>query len=484
MDLEDNIVEIITSEWDLRKRIQERLKSPNLAVSIQRRFRDLYHAKTGERVRITGLLVRRDQKLFIEMPPRELLSFYPEIEQSLILPIKFISHPLPPVGIISSFKGSIKAELPYGKYIRKLDQIFGNKYLEVNDWDYDYRDVYSECPISIKEVRNILQEKIDPDPPLDYAILFSPFSAPPLYNSMGGISSLVSSPSMKTRQIEEIGLFLQGLVPSWHHHPTNGGFTIPLFKYLTPEVTKLLKTRSNFKLEFSPLIIRSGILDLDREPGFFDLDDPLVLERGNVSVNETSKEFKLYQPEIQWSIMWTHLQVQEVNISQIPSQFDSKFKEWVKWMRGESTLFNDLVIDSPESIYSNSGRRGSILRLMASMARLNQSSITEDTMNKTFDISSKLFFDFDIAYGHKYREYEKDRKSPYFGLSKNKKITDCHAAILDLFLSFDYVTENQMREEADKFNLTEKQWQNLFSSMIQKGEIYESEPSKYKSTFK
>ena len=301
---------------------------------------------------------------------------------------------------------------------------------------------------------------------------------------MGGISSLVSSPSMSTRQIEEIGLFLQDLIPSWHHHPTEGGFNIPLYKYLTPEVSKLLRTRGNFRLEFSPLIIRSGILDLDREPGFFDLDDPLVLEKGNVTINETNREFKLYQPEIQWAIMWTHLQIQEVDSTQIPPQFDTEFKEWVSWMRGESLLFNDLVIDSPESTYSNSGRKGSILRLIASMARVNESPITQDTMDKTFDIASKLFFDFDNAYGHKYREYEKDKKSPYFGFSQSKKIRDCNAAIRDLFLSFEFVTENQMREEADRFSLTEKQWQSLFSSMKRKGEIYESEPGKYKSTLK
>lgn len=51
-----------------------------------------------------------------------------------------------------------------------------------------------------------------------------------------------------------------------------------------------IKSRMNYNLEFSPIIIRAGSINLEKESGFFYLDDPIVLYSNTLSFNESYQE--------------------------------------------------------------------------------------------------------------------------------------------------------------------------------------------------
>ncbi|MFX0060771.1 MAG: hypothetical protein ACFFC7_01150 [Candidatus Hermodarchaeota archaeon] len=116
---------------DRRERIQYRLGTPNLAFVLLKRFKELYNASTGSKVQVTGHLTQRRGQFYIEMPPRELLSFYPEVRTPLVLPARFRASSCPTLGTLASFKGTIRVFRV--SELRPFSQIKWKKILEVDD---------------------------------------------------------------------------------------------------------------------------------------------------------------------------------------------------------------------------------------------------------------------------------------------------------------------------------------------------------------
>ena len=286
---------------NLRESIRHKLKAPNLAFAVMNRLQKPYHGMIGEKLRVTGFLVSRNNRYFIEMPPKEFLGYYPEITHPLSLLVNFETQP-PPVGTLSSFKGIVKARHDRISKIQKSSQVFGERYLEIDEWEHDYTDVYAECPLELKDIIKMVREQLNPEPPLDLALLYSPISSPPVFNTMGGVSSILSGIDFDRSELTQIGQFLHNLVPPWHHRDTVKGFHIALYPELTPKVSMMLQNRRNSDLEFSPLVTRVRQIDLDKERGFFHFDDPLVLTSNLVAYDETYREIDEFRPEIQWSL--------------------------------------------------------------------------------------------------------------------------------------------------------------------------------------
>ena len=84
-----------------------------------------------------------------------------------------------------------------------------------------------------------------------------------------------------------------------------------------------------------------------------------------------------FLPEIQWSIMSSHLWLTEITERDLPPSFDKKYTHWVETMCDEIPFFNDLHKVSPSSLYDIRGRRGGVIRLASSLARLQQSLIDD-----------------------------------------------------------------------------------------------------------
>ncbi|MFX0092602.1 MAG: hypothetical protein ACFFBD_12635 [Candidatus Hodarchaeota archaeon] len=475
---DDPILSLLVSEWSRKERIQRKLEAPNLAFAILKRFREVYRAPIGTKVKLVGMLTKQGNQFFIEMPPRELLCFYPKVQTQLILPVRFGKLIPPPKGIMTTFSGTINA-FSYSELLPS-SPIKCQKFLAVDDWDYDYRDAYLDCPISLDEILKMIREKFEPQYPLDLALLFSPISAPSPFNTMGGVSTLLSAPTLRSSEIIDIGRFLQNLTPSWHHGVSKAGFSFPLYKKLTPQLSTTLKVRKNAKLEFSPLIVRSGAIDLERESTFFELDDPLVLERSTIAFNERFKEFETFLPEIQWSVMCSHLWMPEITEEDLPPSFDKAYEQWVEKMRDTFPFFNKLYISDPSSLFEINGRRGGLIRLTGSLARLKESLISKEIITEVFDIATKLFSEFNLAHASTFEQYERDPQSPYYGQTKSRKVRHWQTAIFDIIRSQGFITRKQTAEEAEKFNLTQKQWNNLLEEMVTAGKLYEFRPNKFK----
>lgn len=478
MNQEDQILSLLLGEWDRRERIQHRLGVPNLAFALLKRFKELYNTSTGSKVQVTGHLTQRKGQFFIEMPPRELLRFYPEVMTPLVLPARFRVSPCPSIGTLASFKGTIRVFRC--SELRPFSQIKWRKILEVDDWHDNYRDIYLECPISLQETLKLIREKLEPSYPLDIALLFSPISAPSTFNTTGGVSTLLSATTLCYSELRDIGRFLQNLVPSWHHRLSKAGFSFPIYNNLDSRLVTILKVRKNPALEFSPLVTRSGAIDLETECGFFELDDPIVLERSTVTFNDSLKEFEEFLPEIQWSIMSSHLWLTEITERELPPSFDKIYANWVEKMCTEFSFFNDLHISSPSSLLGINGRKGGLLRLMGSLARLNESLINNEIMNETFNIATKLFEEFNLAHSSTFKHYERDPHSPYYGQSKSRKIRLWQNAIFDIIRSEGFIARNQIVSEAEKLNLIQNQMNRLFKEMVARGKLYEFRPNKYK----
>jgi len=269
LDINDQILSEIQKGWNLRDKIKNRLNAPNLVVAIQRRFRELYHKKIGETIEIPSFLIKRGKKYFIEMPPKELLNYYDNYNQPLSNLVEFNTHPLPSVRTLAIFKGTVQARLKNLYNIRRNKKMLGERYLAIDDWRPDYKDVYLENPIPLKEIKSMVQEKLNAEQSLELPLLYSPISAPPLLNTMGGVSSLLSGIELEQSKLRQIGEFLQNLVPVWHQKQLKVGFHIPLYPYLTEKVSMEIKSRMNYNLEFSPIITRTGSINLKKESGFF-----------------------------------------------------------------------------------------------------------------------------------------------------------------------------------------------------------------------
>ncbi len=481
LDQTDSIFKLFLSEWDRRERIKRKLGASNLAFAILRRFRDIYNSPTGSTVETVGFLTQRDGQLFVEMPPRELISFYPKIKTILTLPVQYTaSHP-PPIGTITNFKGTIQAQ-KISKNLRRSSKIKTRRILVLEDWGYDYREAYLESPITLDEILKMIREKFTPEPPLEYALLFSAISAPTTFQKMGGISSLVSTTTLNPFEMEDIGRFLQNLVPSWHHQKKRAGFSMPLHNGLNQDLIYELTTRHNFLLEYSPLVVRSGTIDLFRERGFFELDDPVVLERSTIGFDESYKEFKEFKPEIQWSIMSAHLHLTEITSEELPANFDRTYQSWVSNMIDDYDFFNSLYLVKPHSFYSIVGRKGMVIRAAGSLARLRDSDINTRIVNDTLDIAEKLFIEYDLAHRDTLREYERDPTSPYYGSSESDKVRQFRSSLVDRILSQDGITSGQIYREGKKHNLTKEKVHYLFESLKSQGILYEPEPDRYKIT--
>ena len=488
MSLDELILSEIRDRGSRRETVKFRLKAPNLAVAVQRRFQEAYSKKIGEKVTIPGFLVWRRDNFFIEMPPRELMGYYPEFDQPLSLKAEFEINTNPSIGTLASFTGTIKARVNaqtenfFRNYHRRNQRILGESYIEINDWKPDYNELYLECPIQLPDIKKMIQEKLNPDPSIEMPLIFSPISAPPIFNTMGGVSSLLSGFNFKHHELTQIGKFLQNLVPSWHHKTSNRGFHIPLYRELTEKVSFELQKRTNSNLEFSPLITRINQIDLDKERGFFHLDDPLILYPHSLAFNESYKECEEFLPEIQWSIMWSHLQVKDVGEDIFTTSFHHEYEKWIEQMCEEFNFFKKLHAYDYGSLHDIRGRKGTIMRLTTSYSRINETPIDNVTINKILKISRDLFADFDNAHGFKFSEYERDPTSQYFGYSRSKRLRTFREAILDLLLSYEFITIDQAQQEAEKIGLSEKAFNQVFQEMIDKGELFDSGLEKYMAT--
>lgn len=166
MSLDERILSEIQDRGDRRETIKFRLKTPNLAVAVQRRFQVVYSKKIGEKVTIPGFLVWRRNKFFIEMPPRELMGYYPEFDQPLSLKAEFEKKTDPSIGTLASFTGTIKARVntrTENIFIRRNQLVLGERYIEINDWKPDFNELYLECPIQLPDIKKMIQEKLNPD---------------------------------------------------------------------------------------------------------------------------------------------------------------------------------------------------------------------------------------------------------------------------------------------------------------------------------
>jgi hypothetical protein len=73
------ILSLLQSEWERKERIRKRLNAPNLSFAILKRYRDIYRAIIGTKISVEGILVSEGGKFHFEMPPKELIAYYPDI---------------------------------------------------------------------------------------------------------------------------------------------------------------------------------------------------------------------------------------------------------------------------------------------------------------------------------------------------------------------------------------------------------------------
>jgi len=151
-------------------------------------------------------------------------------------------------------------------------------------------------------------------------------------------------------------------------------------------------------------------------------------------------------------------------------------------MCDEFIFFKKLTALDYGSLHDIKGRKGTIMRLATSFSRINETPIDNVLINKVFQMSRDLFADFDNAHGFKFSEYEQDPTSQYFGYSRSKKLRTFREAILDLLLSYEFITIDQAYHEAEKIGLSEKAFNQVFQEMIDKGELFDSGLGKYMAT--
>ena len=441
---------------DLGELIKDRIYGRNIthyaAVEFQKK---LYKLPIGQEIQLAGFFSYADPEFFLEFPPGSGIG------------ITVSGYGLEDyVDGMCLVKGIVRPVMKRMKVVGK--QIVAKKIEE------DYYPAYDLdiAPLTPRETFGLFRERISARDYLLKALFLSPISSPIVFNRMGGVSSIFDFPSRvgrgkhQTKNMYDLADIILQMVPAWHRTLNSQGFSLAKISRVDSRLGTILRERNIPRPEVGVIYPRIAY-DSIRE--FYEasfMENTIVLQD---ITPVYAPDFDQFLTEIQWSIMINHAQLRQITPTDLPPGVDLKINDWFNRIQDRDDIFKKHVRLQGLLDKNFQGRRGIILRVMAALARFNESPPTEAHLKECLQLQEALLEEFIYEHGGLIEDYERS----VFLQTPFKHIKKLRNAIFDICQSEGGISLARIMDEAQKLNVKRKETYQVLHDLLQEGYLYQ-----------